>query len=499
MSAVQTIMKNITNKKVLFFLGLCLLMGAGVSWWGVRCMMNQSERRAFQPYPFRTALLSNGMHVFLVEEDSLPSISYKLVLRGAGYKVDKVRGQGLMNLVVELINKGTKNRTYAQVAKDLELLGASFQYRLQADTVGFSVKTLSWLHEPLLNIFAEIITEPVFSQKEFERVRQNNRDFIKRSAEDLSFYASRAFGRYLFEEHPYGFYRDGSLQTLNSLQLQDVKDFYAAYFQPQRAVLSVSGRLPKDIVARLEKAFQNWKPKKSPQKTSRLKTTVSKQTPVSPAPQEALSKEEPGTLWLVDHPAAIQSEIRMGHLSVKKSHPDELALEAANVILGGSMMSRLMNRLRTQKGLTYGVRSLFDLKQDLGAFKLGMAVRNSQVGTSLLEIMGVLEHFYQEGITKEELDKAKELMKTGFIKQASTVERYASLLLYEFVYDLGPGYIKNHLKNIHQLKVKEVNQAIQKHLKPGEVKILILSKAKDIHSQLNDYPRVLTRDYKDFL
>lgn len=490
--------KNIKNKRVLFCLGLCLLMGAALVQGG-RWMMNQSGEMTFQPYPFQTARLSNGMKVFLVRENSLPSISYKMVLRGAGYKVDEPASQGLMNLLVELINKGTKHRTYAQVAKDLELLGASFQYRLQADTVGFSVKTLSWLHEPLLNTFAEIITEPAFSQDEFERVKQNNRDFIKRSAEDLSFYASRAFNRHLFEKHPYGFYRDGSLQTLSSLQLQDVKALYATWFQPHKAVLSVSGRLPEDIVARLEKAFQNWKPKPVENTSSLKKPVESRPSQNLDHHKKAAPRREEGVLWLVDHPAAVQSEIRMGHLSVKKSHPDELALKAANVILGGSMMSRLMNRLRTQKGLTYGVRSLFDLKQDLGAFKLGMAVRNPQVGTSLLEIMGVLEHFYQEGITKEELNKAKELMKTGFIRQASTVEDYASLLLYEFVYDLGPDYIKNHLKNIHQLRVKEVNQAIQKHLKPGEVKILILSKAKDTRSQLNDYPRVLTRDYKDFL
>ena len=163
------------------------------------------------------------------------------------------------------------------------------------------------------------------------------------------------------------------------------------------------------------------------------------------------------------------------------------------------MTSRLAQRLRVQKGLTYGVYSSFDFRKELGAFSVAMAVRNNQVGTSLLEIRGVLEHFHEEGVTQEELNKAKELLKNIFITKTATPEGFASLLMNLNIYEMEKDYIENYFKNINTLNVDQVNKSIKNHLYPEKIKIVVLSRVEEIKSQLNDYTNVSIKDYKEFL
>ena len=286
------------------------------------------------------------------------------------------------------------------------------------------------------------------------------------------------------------FYTEGDLKTLQAIQVDDIRSFYKKYFTPDNAVLSVTGKYPDDIMERLETAFKSWSLSKSTKKDT------------YPLMVSDLTKDEDTKntiqLLLVDHPAALQSEIYLGHLSVERSHPDYLPLKVASAILGGSMASRLMQRLRVQKGLTYGVSSSFNFKKDLGSFSVSMAVRNRQLGTSLLEIIGVLKKFHKEGVTEEELHRTKELLKNAFITKTVTPEGFASLLMALNMYEINDSYIKNYFNDINQLDVARGNEAITKHLHLDKIKAVILSQADEVKSQLSDYTDITVKDYKGF-
>ncbi len=446
--------------------------------------MNEVDQ--YKPYSFVQKTLSNGLEVLLVKEDNLPYISFDMMFK-AGSVMDPVEKEGLMSLLMETIDKGTKNRSAVQVAEDIENLGTSFFYSLNSDSLSFSVETLSYLDKEALEIFSEIITQPAFLEEEFQRAKEKTIGWVERSVENFSSYSSRIFNKYLYDSHPYGFYQSGRLKSLKKTQLEDIKSAYNQYFHPRRALLSVSGKYPDNIVEQLEKAFGQWK---NPSKNSEKSEGIS----VSPIP--VVKKT---ALLLVNHPSAIQSEIRMGHISLNRSNPDYLPLKTANIILGGSFNSRLMIRLRVQKGFTYGVSSYFSAKKELGSFKLGLAVRNNKVGSALLEIIGVLENFHKNGITKDELEKAKQLLKNQFITNLATADSFSHYLMYLNSHNIPYSYAEEYFLKLSSLNVDTVNTAVKKYLHPDRIKILILTNVDHVKSQLKDFEPVVVKDYKSFL
>ena len=263
------------------------------------------------------------MKFLLIKDNVLPSVSLDMMFK-VGSAMDPMDKEGLMSLLVEVIDKGTKNRSARQVVEDLETLGTSLSYDLKSDSVSFSVETLSWLGKDILEIFSDIIIQPVFLKEEFQRSKEKMMGWAERSAEDFSSYSSRVFNKYLYESHPYGFYQNGSLSSLKKIQLEDIKDFYEKYFYPEQAVLIISGQYPDNIIELLEKFFGNWK-------ASFSKDKEGEKISVSPVPVVNQT-----ALMVVNHEAAVQSEVRIGHISLNSSHPDHLALKLANVILGGS-------------------------------------------------------------------------------------------------------------------------------------------------------------------
>ena len=474
------------KKKLLYFslfiIGLiCLSM---VYFLGRSINMNTVDR--YKPYSFKQKTLSNGMTVLLVKDDELPYLSFDIMFK-TGSKMDPKNKEGLMSLLVEIIDKGTKSRSAVQVTEDVENLGTSFLYSLDNDSVSFSVETLSWLDQETLEVFSEIITQPAFLKTEFERAKEKSIGWVKRSTENFSSYSNRIFNQYVYEAHPYGSYQNGSIESLKTIQLEDIKKFYDRFFVPEQAVLSVSGRYPEHIMEQLEKAFGKWKINSEGHKKNNNIT-------VSP-----ISSKKNTKLLLVNHEEAIQSEIRIGHISLNRSHKDYLYVTAANVVLGGSFNSRLMKRIRVQKGLTYSIYSYFSAKKELGAFKLGLAVRNKKVGTALLEIIGVLEDFHQNGITEEELKKAKQLLKNKFITNVSTADNFARLLLYLNSQDIPYSYTEEYFEKLDALSLDKINESIKEHLQPNKIKISILTHADKVKSQLKDFGPIMIKSYKDFL
>ena len=439
----------------------------------------------YKPHTYQLKKLSSGLQVLLVRDDKLPYISVEMLF-GVGAKQDPIDKQGLLSLLVETIDKGTHKQSAVQLAENVELLGSSFIVDLKSDYTSFSMEALSWLDEPLLEIFAEIITKPAFLKEEFDRALKKSIGFAKRRAENISAYSSRVFDRYVYESHPYGYYLTGALKSLKNITHKDIKNFYEKEFKLDRAVLSVSGRYPEDIIEKLEKVFKN----------QALSLPAVKKQDILASTAPSAEKTE---LLLVNHPSALQSEVRIGHISVNRSHPDYLALKTANVVLGGAFSSRLMSRVRVQKGLTYGIYSFFFSQKELGAFKIGLAVRNNRVGEALLEIQGVLENFYQQGITSEELEKSKQLLRSQFISNTASSEDFAHYLMYLNNQGMAYSRADEYFHKISQLNLKEVNLAIKKHLQPDKIKILIVSKAEEVKFQLQDYQPFQLKDYKEYL
>ena len=493
------------KKKLWFFVTAGLAVLALVFFFVGRTTI----KTPYHLHSFKTVQLENGLELLLVSDNTLPYLSYELLFKEGG-KIDPPAKMGLMSLLSQLMDKGAgrnKNRRSAvQLAEDLELLGSPFGIDLGRDYTAFSVDALSWLGDNSLSVFAKIITQPELSKTEFERAQQKAIGSLKRSSENFGYTAHRIFKKYVLNKSPYGSYLYGSLKTLKNIQIKDIKNAYQTTFRPDQAVLGISGRLPKDIIKKVKTHFSSWRGKALALRgqASGKKSQASDLKIKNFKPQDFAAggggQTNAPQLLLVDHPAAVQSEIRLGHISIASSHPDYLAMRTANVILGdNSMGSHLMRRLRVKKGLTYHVYSQLTSHKELGVFSVGMAVRNSRLGDALLEIRAVLESFYKNGITPKELKEAKTQLTSRFIRNMASVEDFTHYLMYLSSQNLPYSFAQNYLQNIQALDVKTVNRMIKKYLHPGQIQILVLSRAKEAAGQLQDYQPLIVKSYKDFL
>ena len=245
--------------------------------------------------------------------------------------------------------------------------------------------------------------------------------------------------------------------------------FYLKAFQPANSILAVVGKFTPDLKAKIEQGFGSWEKRE-----------------VSDSKFPELTPQEGRQFRLVDKPGLVQTQIRIGSYGIKRNDSDFLALRVANTILGGAFESRLMNRIRKELGLTYSINSAFDARRDRGPFAVETFTKNATAGKTVTETLKVLEDFRASGVTSAELDRAKGYLQGLFPAAIETPEKLAYNLLVLRLYGISDSYLTNYPRDIDDLSVSEVNRAINKHLDPKNLKVLVYSNSNDVLTQIQE-------------
>ncbi len=440
----------------------------------------RSETKSGYRLPaFEEKRLANGLLVLFVPDQNLPYVSYSLLVR-AGSVQDPVEQAGLASMVAELLDKGTKKRSATQIAADIGQMGADFDASAAVEHSMISASALSTQAEPLLKNMIEIVTEPTFSETEIDRVRKQLLAGIERRVDNPDSLAATAFDQYLFGSHPYARPVSGSLSTVKSVKKKHIIQHYLRYYRPNNAILSVVGKFTPELAAKIEKEFGAWQPRE-----------------VGPAKFGPVPEVKGVQIQIVDKPGLVQTQIRMGHLGIKRQNEDFLALRLANTILGGAFNSRLVNRVRKDLGLTYTINSFFDARQDAGPFEISTFTKNNSVGQLVSETLKVISDFKAKGVTQSEVDAAKGYLKGVFPTAIETPEKLAFNLMLLRFYGIPDSYLTNYLGDIDRLNVGTVNQAIKKYVDDKNIKVVVYSTAAEVQSQLAPLGQVEVKQAAD--
>ena len=198
----------------------------------------------------------------LVEFHDLPLIDFNLMIKtgGAANPVDRA---GLADLTAHMLDEGTKTRNALAIADQAALLGAQLSTGSTWDSSNVSLSTLSKNLDAALALFADVVVNPAFEPKEFERVRDNLLTAITRRKDSPPTVANLAFTRLLFgAKHPYGWPMAGVETSIKKLTPADLRAFYDKYYRPSNAALLVAGdTTEKALRSKLEAAFAKWRSK----------------------------------------------------------------------------------------------------------------------------------------------------------------------------------------------------------------------------------------------
>lgn len=421
---------------------------------------------------FETQKLTNGLEITYIQDSSLPYVSYQLMLL-TGSNVEAQNQDGLASLTADLIETGYGTKTATQIAENLADLATGFNQSVGSDYTRFSSSVLVQDSVAMLDLFYKLISQPSFKQNEIDRLKAEYKSHIKKLKDSPEHFADEEWDHFLYANHVYGHHKMGTEATIKDLTKKQIIQFYFKYYRPNNARLNVVGQITPELKEKIESTFGAWQKRE-----------------ITYPVFEKISDINSLKVKIIDKKDLVQSQIRLGHLGIKRSSPDYLKLKIVNTILGGAFSSRLVDRLRKELGLTYNISSSFDAKEDTGAFEISSFTKSTTVGQSLKEILEVLKRFKNMGVTPEEVEGARAYLKGNFTSFIETAEEFSLQLQILKRYQISENYLAQFAKNIDSISTDEVNQAIRDHIDPQNMKILIYGPKAEILKQIQDIPKV---------
>nr|WP_137676349.1 pitrilysin family protein [Parerythrobacter lutipelagi] len=341
------------------------------------------------------ATLSNGMEVYFARRAAAPVVSVRVDF-DAGYAADPRDRLGLSSLMLQAMDEGTMSLDSTALAIAKERYGLQLGGGANADSTFFTLNTLAPNLSPSLDLLADYIRNPAFSETDLERVRTQQLTRIRNEMNNPGAIGQRALAPILFGmDHPYGMPPSGTGDTavVESLTTQDLRDFHQMWMRPDNAKVFVVGDTTlSEATALLEKSFGGWQ---APAVTAPVKSYA------APIPVQDASR-----IVLINRPNSPQSVILGGRVLEAKGTDDNIVLSAANEVFGGSFLSRINMNLRETKGWSYGVRSIVQQPRDRTSFLIYAPVQADRTGDSISELLSDLNAYVGgEGVTEEELTR----------------------------------------------------------------------------------------------
>lgn len=411
--------------------------------------------------------LSNGVRVLLVERHELPIVAFQIV-------VDRGADQGPPGtgaFVGAMLVQGTKTRSALEISDALGKLGAQFGSWGSLDSLGVHGKVLAPSFPEAFAILAECVRAPAFTKDEVERERSKRLTMLAQQKDSPAILLRNAVSEVLYpDNHPYHAPLLGDEQALKKLSAKELASFHRDQVEPEDVTVAIAGDVGKDAaLAQIEKAFGDWKGKKS------KALDVADPPGVEGAPR----------VIVIDRPGATQSHLAATLLGVPRSSKDFHALMVMNTILGGQFSSRLNLNLREKHAYTYGAHSSFDMRHGAGPFTAGGAIVREKTEPAAQEILAEIKRIIDAEVTDEELADAKTNLIRRLPASFETVSDVAGSIAYLAIYGLPLDEYHGRAAAYRAVTRADVQRVARRYLSPDKLRLVIVGDADVIVKDLD--------------
>lgn len=417
--------------------------------------------------------LDNGLVLHLLEDHELPIFKVTTFVRaGSIFETpDKVGETWVLSSMLK--TGGTKNYTSEELDEKLDYLSSNLEVFFTEDRSRASLEALSQYWQESLKILLEILFEPAFDATKFDFSKKKIADRLYRANDDPGKVADYKFKQEVYgKDYPWG--RRPTVKGINDIKRQDVIDFYARYFHPDRMIMAISGDFnSREVVEFIKKQTLNYK--KSDTKL----------------PDIAWPKEKAGTFVSYVDKDISQSTVLMGHLGINKDDQNKYALLLLNDIIGADgFWSRLKSKVRRERGLTYAIGSNVTWNDQLGIFKIYFNTKTEQTTNAMALVVDILNDIVKNGVTKEELKIAKESFINRTMMLYTTPEQIAVIKASLEFNGYPPDYVEDMVKRIKKLRVKDINRVAKQYINLNDLKFVVVGNSKVFEKDLAKFGKV---------
>ncbi|HEX8824925.1 MAG TPA: pitrilysin family protein [Archangium sp.] len=424
---------------------------------------------------------SSGLKVLAAERGPLPLVVARLIIR-AGSATDPADKHGLADFTARLLRRGTARMSVDEIDETIEFVGASFSVGSNEDLLSLFITSPAEHFPAMLAMLGQMVREPSFPEREVDQARERTLAGFANDLDDPSAIADRAFTRALWGSHPYGHDVGGSTAHVRTFTRDDLVRFHRERMGPRVSLLTVVGAVSPETVAReAEKAFAGWE--------------GGPEAPMAVPPGDKVAT---GRILLVDKPDQTQTQVRIGGPGMRTGHPDYFASTAMNIVLGGGFTSRLVNEVRVERGLTYGISSYFDSMSAGGVFGISTFTKTEKsreiIDVSLAEVAKVRE----SGIGAAELKKAQRYLAGLYPLRTETNESVAAVISDIRVHGLGDDWVEKFRERLLAVKPKQTQEVAAKYLFTKPPLIVLLGRASEVKKQLKGLGSVTVVPASDY-
>jgi len=432
---------------------------------------------AFHPQQPKRVELPNGMIIFLQEDHELPLIDGVARIRG-GSRSEPASKTGMLDLYGEVWRTGgTTSQTGDQLDDYLEIRAAKVETSSSADATTISWSCLKGDNDDVFKVFVDLLREPEFRADKLELAQREEDDSISRRNDDVGEIAARESSKLAYgKDNPYT--REPEYATVAAVTRQDLIDWHHTHVYPNNIILGIVGDFDSTAMeAKLRQTFSEWK-----------------KGPVVKEPEISFTPAKPG-YYLVSKEDVNQSNIRMVELGIRRDNPDYYATQVFNEVFGGGFSSRLVQSIRTARGLAYsvggGIGSAFDHP---GIVRLAMGTKSSSTIEAIRALDEEIDKLKTDPINDDEIKRAKDSILNSFVFNFDSPEKVLrERMAYEF-YGYPADFLERFRAGIEKTQTSDVARVAAKYLHKDQLAVLVVGKPSDFDKPLSTLGAVTNID-----
>ena len=402
--------------------------------------------------------LSSGGRLLVKPVHHTPLVAATLSFK-SGQLLEPAAKAGAMNLLARTLLKGTPNMDAAQLAQAMDDLGLGLGPQEDADRFSIGFQSLSSKVDPSFALMGKVLRDADIPEDELDKERDRVLKDIKDKTDSPDDYVSDLFAGAFFGDQPYGRPLEGDAKTVKGITRADVRKLKAQALRPDQLLIVMVGDIEPEAARQLvEREFgaAAWQAEgPAPKLTVPAEPVLKKRRVV-----EKLNKK--------------QAHLIMGWAAPTPLDKDYVALRLVNSVMGEGMDSRLFTEVREKRSLCYTVNSSFDRRLYTGSWRVYVGTQPERVEEAEKVCLDVVADVAKNGITAEELTRAKAYAKGIFKVARQDFGTDARVLSnYEF-WGLGAAEIDKFAKNIDAVTLADCKRVAAKYLLPEKVTIAVV-------------------------
>lgn len=414
--------------------------------------------------------LSNGIRVYGIENREVPLVHFRVNIEG-GQLLESQNQAGTANLLAELMNKGTQNKSPEELENAIKQLGSTIRISSGQEEIIVSGISLAKNYQATMDLVEEMLLEPRWDEAELELVKKSVESRLLQQAGNPNAIAANAFSKLIYgKEDIRSLNQLGSVESVRSISMEDLKLYYERNLNPSLARLNIVGAIDQaNVMQSLSSLDKRW---------------VKKEIfPMDISDPEPFRKS---AVYFIDVPNAKQSMIYLGYPALAEIDPDHYPAIVMNYILGGGgFASRLTQVLRVDKGYTYRIRSEFIGSEYKGPFRISTSVQSKITLEAALSIKSIVED-YGSTYTEEDLATTK-----GFLIKSNArhfESAYAKLSLLDNIgkYNWTPDFISERETIVKNMTVKKIESLADEYLDLDQMIWLVVGDAKSQRARMKE-------------